>query len=61
MYGYEFYVQPESTASAKFERVLVFAKTLAEAEDQLAAVTFNGQPLASWKLRDSRYLTDAKN
>jgi hypothetical protein len=60
MYGYEFYVQVDK-ASANFERVLVFATTLVEAEKQLAGVTFNGAPLGSWKLKDSNYLTDVKN
>jgi hypothetical protein len=56
MYGFEYLVRPSGAASANFERVVVFAMDLQEAELQLAAVTFNGEPLMSWKLKEEKKL-----
>lgn len=59
MYGFEYQVKP-SAASSNFERVIVFAADVAEAEKQLAAVTFNGERLASWKLKETKTLLATK-
>jgi hypothetical protein len=60
MYGFEYQVKP-SAASSNFERVIVFAEDVTDAEKQLAAVTFNGHPLVSWTLKESKMLLATKN
>lgn len=59
MYGFEYQVTP-SAASSNFERVIVFAEDLTDAEAQLRSVLFNGLPLASWKLKESKTLLAKK-
>lgn len=59
MYGFEYQVKP-SAASSNFERVIVFAEDLTDAEAQLKAVLFNGHPLKSWTLKDKKKLLAEK-
>lgn len=54
MYGFEYLVRPSITSSN--ERVIVFAETFEDAEAQLRSVTFNGQTLAAWELKDKKLL-----
>jgi hypothetical protein len=60
MYGFEYQVKP-SAASSNFERVIVFAEDLTDAEKQLAAVTLNGERLAAWTFKEKSSLLATKN
>lgn len=60
MYGFEYQVKPSITSS-NYERVVVFAKDLDDAEKQLAAVTLNGERLAAWSFKEKSPLLATKN